>query len=91
MKSSRVDAPIVEEFPLTLECKVAELQHTAYGFRVLGEIVNVLAEDRVLDEKGRVDPTKLNAFVFDQFQNGYYKIGEKCGQAWSSGAGLMKK
>ena len=91
VKSSKVDAPIVEEFPLTLECKVAELQHTAYGFRVLGEIVNVLAEDRVLDEKGRVDPTKLNAFVFYQFQNGYYKIGEKCGQAWSSGAGLMKK
>lgn len=91
VKSDKVDAPIVEEFPLTLECKVAELQHTAYGFRVLGEIVNVLAEDSVLDEKGRVDPTKLGAFVFDQFQNGYYKIGEKCGQAWNSGAGLMKK
>mgnify|MGYP001851195011 CR=1 FL=1 len=50
-----------------------------------------LAQRRVLDEKGRVDPAKLNAFVFDQFQNGYYKIGEKCGQAWNSGAGLMKK
>lgn len=90
VKSDKVDAPIVEEFPITLECKVAELQNTVYGFRVLGEIVNVLADEKVLDEKGNVDPTKLNAFVFDQFQNGYYAIGEKVGQAWDTGAGLMK-
>ena len=40
VKSTRVDAPIVQEFPVTLECKVVECQNTAYGFRVLGEIVN---------------------------------------------------
>ena len=90
VKSGKVDAPVVEEFPLTLECKVAECQNTVYGFRVLGEIVGVLAEESVLDEKGRVDPAKLNAFVFDQFQSGYYAIGEKVGQAWSTGAKLMK-
>ena len=44
-----------------------------------------------MDEKGNVDPTKLNAFVFDQFQSGYYAIGEKVGQAWQIGAPLMKK
>lgn len=91
VKSTRVDAPIVEEFPLTLECKVAECQHSIHGFRVIGEILNVLADEKVLDEKGKVVPEKLNAFVFDQFQNGYYAIGEKVGQAWQSGAGLMKK
>ena len=90
VKSEKVDAPVVEEFPLTLECRVAECQHTAYGFRVLGEIVGTLAEESVLDEKGKVDPTKLNAFVFDQFQSGYYAVGEKVGQAWSTGAKLMK-
>ena len=90
-KSTRVDAPVVQEFPLTLECRVVELQNTSYAFRVLGEIVNVLADEAVLDEKGRVDPAKLNAFVFDQFQSGYYAVGEKVGQAWNSGAGLMKK
>ena len=90
IKSTKVNAPIVEEFPVTLECKVAELQQTTYGFRVLGEIVNVLADEKVLDEKGKIDPSKLNAFVFDQFQNGYYAIGEKVGQAWQSGAKLMK-
>lgn len=89
-KSDKVDAPVISEYPVTLECKVAELQQTSYGFRVLGEIVNVLADESVLDEKGKIAPEKLNAFVFDQFQNGYYAIGEKAGQAWNSGAGLMK-
>ncbi len=90
-KSARVDAPVVEEFPLTLECKVVECQHTVYGFRVLGEIVNVLADEKVLDEKGKVDPAKLNAFVFDPFRSGYYAVGEKVGQAWHTGAELVKK
>lgn len=91
VKSGRVDAPVVEEFPLTLECEVVECQHTAYGFRVLGEIVNVLADEKVLDEKGKVIPEKLNAFVFDQCRSGYYAVGEKVGQAWQTGAKLMRK
>ena len=91
VKSGRVDAPVVEEFPLTLECKVVEIQNDCGHNRVGGEIVNVLADERVLDAKGKVDPAKLNAFIFDQFQNGYYAVGEKVGQAWQSGAGLMKK
>ena len=90
VKSEHVDAPVVEEFPITLECKVAQLQNADGNFRVVGEIVNVLAEEKVLDEQGKVDPTKLGAFVFDQFQSGYYAIGEKVGQAWHSGAKLMK-
>ena len=90
IKSKRVDAPIIEEFPITLECKVKECQHTETGFRVLGEIINVLADEKILDDD-KVDPKKINAFVFDQFNNGYYAIGEKVGQAWDSGAKFMKK
>ena len=91
VKSEKVDAPIVQEFPLTLECKVVEDKEEVYGHHVIGEIVGVLADEAVLDEKGKVDPIKLNAFVFDQFQSGYYAIGEKVGQAWHIGAPLMKK
>ena len=90
VKSEKVDAPVVEEFPLTLECRVMEYHHNDYGFRVVGQIVNVLAEESVLDEKGKVDPKRLNAFAYDTLQSGYYAIGEKVGQAWSSGKGLMK-
>ena len=45
----------------------------------------------VLSEKGKVDPEKLHALMFDQFQNGYYTTGEKVGRAWNAGAGWMKK
>lgn len=91
VKSDKVDAPIIEEYPLTLECKVIEFQDQPYGLRVLGEIVGVLADEKVLDEKGKIDAGELNAFAFDQMRNGYYAIGEKVGQAWHSGADLMKK
>lgn len=91
VKSEKVDAPIVQEFPLTLECRVIEDKMEVYGHHIIGEIVGVLADEAVLDEKDKVDAAKLNAFMFDQFRSGYYAIGEKVGQAWHTGAPLMKK
>ena len=90
-KSSRVDAPIVTEYPLTLECEVVEFQQQPYGLRVLGKIVNVLADEKVLDEKGKIDAGKLNAFAFDQMRHGYYALGELVGKAWNAGTPLMKQ
>jgi len=90
-KSEKVDAPVIEEYPLTLECRVTEFQEQSYGLRVLGEIVNVLADEKVLDESGRIDAGKLGAFVFDQMKNGYYAVGEKLGEAWDAGSVFMKK
>lgn len=91
VKSDKVDAPVIEEYPLTLECRVVEFQDQPYGLRVLGEIVNVLADERVLDEKGRVDAGRLHAFAFDQMRHDYYAIGSVVGKAWNAGASLMKK
>ncbi len=90
VKSSRVDAPVIEEYPVTLECTVEQMEDEPYGLRVLGKIVNVMADERVLDEKGRIDAGKLQTFLFDQMRNGYYAVGEQIGQAWNSGMGLMK-
>ena len=90
-KSARVDAPVIAEYPLTLECRVAEIQEQPYGLRVLGEIVNVLAEEAVLDEKGKIDGGKLDTFLFDQMRHDYYAVGGVCGKAWHDGAPLMKK
>ena len=67
------------------------MQSQPYGLRVLGKIVNVIADEKVLDNAGKIDAGKLHAFAFDQMQNGYYAIGEKVGQAWHSGADLMHK
>ena len=89
-KSAKVDAPVIREYPLTLECTVVEIQKQPYGLRVLGRIENVLAEEAVLDEKGRVDASRLGAFAFDQMRNGYYALGEHVGQAWNAGAELYK-
>ncbi len=91
IKSTKVDAPVITEYPLTLECEAVDFQEQPYGLRILGKIVNVLADEKILDEKGRIDAGKIQAFAFDQMQNGYYAIGEKVGQAWHSGADYMKK
>lgn len=91
VKSEKVDAPVVQEFPVTLECRVVADKTEAYGHHVLGEIVGVLADEAVLDGSGKVAPGKLNAFVYDAFQNGYYAIGEKLGEAWNIGAPLLEK
>ena len=90
VKSTRVDAPIITEYPVALECEMVEMQNQPYGLRVLGKIINVVADERVLDDAGKVDAGKIKAFAFDQMQSGYYVIGEKVGKAWNSGADLMK-
>ena len=83
VRSDKVNAPIIEEFPVAMECELLD--------GVVGRIVNVKAEEAVLSEDGKVDPEKLNAIMFDQFRNDYYVTGEKVGKAWNAGAALMKK
>lgn len=91
VRSEFVNAPVIEEFPVVMECELAEVSSTGSFYAIVGRIVNTAAEESVLNEKGKVDPMKLNALIFDQFQHGYYTTGEKVGQAWNAGAGLMKK
>ena len=88
--SAHVNAPVITEFPVTIECELAEITETENLHAVVGRIINVSAKETVLSENGKVDPVKLNALIFDQFQNGYYVASEKVGKAWNAGAGLMK-
>ncbi len=90
-KSENVDAPIVEEFPLTMECELAEVVDTENMYCIVGKIVNTMVDEEALDEKGKVDPSKLDALIFDQFRSGYYVSGEQVGKAWNAGAKLMKE
>lgn len=91
VRSGHVNAPIIEEFPVVMECELAEVVHTENMYAIVGKIVNVAAEEAVLDEKGKVDPAKLDALIFDQFRHGYYVSGEQVGKAWNAGAALMKQ
>ena len=91
VKSEHVNAPIVEEFPVVMECELLEHLKDEHVSAIVGKIVNVKADEEVLDEKGKVDVLKLNAIMFDQFRNGYYMTGRKAGQAWNAGKELMLK
>ena len=87
--SSHVNAPVIEEFPLVMECELEEVIDTEYTFAIIGKVVNTQVDEKALDENGKVDVTKLNAISFDTFQFGYYALGEKVGQAWGDGKALV--
>lgn len=91
MQSSFVNAPIIEEFPVAMECELAEVVETESFYCIVGKIINTVADESVLSENGKVDPLKLQALMFDQFQHDYYVVGNKVGKAWHEGAALMKK
>ena len=78
--SPNVDAPIIDQYPLTLECKVVSW---ADGILV-GEVVNMSADERILTD-GKVDLTKLQPIVFDAAALCYRAIGDEVGKAWGAG------
>ncbi len=90
VKSEFVNAPVIEEFPLAMECELAGVIREDNVYAIVGKIVNACADEGVLDAKGKVDPVKLNALIFDQFGSGYYTVGERVGKAWNEGKPLMK-
>ena len=86
-KSTRVDAPVIEDLPLTLECKLNYIDEKSGC--VYGEIVNILAEESVMTD-GVVDLTKLDPLSYDPASRCYFSMGEKVGTAFSDGAALKK-
>lgn len=85
-KSELVDAPMINELPICVECRLKSYDPTTC--RMVGEIVNVSVDERVLDANGNVDVTKAAPITFDPFNNAYIKLGEKVGNAFSDGAEL---
>ncbi len=85
-KSEFVDAPIILELPMALECKLKSY-NSATGIMV-GEIVNVSADEKVLDENGLVDPAKLKPIVFDAINMLYFGFGRVAGHAFKDGLTL---
>ena len=78
--SPNVDAPIINEYPLTLECKVVSWE----GGILVGEVVNMSADESILTD-GKVDLAKLKPIVFDAAAMLYRSIGEEVGKAWGAG------
>ena len=86
--SDRVAAPVLTDFPLTLECELVEIQNGPNDVRIIGRILNVLADEKVLDPSGKVEPSKLDAILFEPYKRGYYSLGERVGDAWKEGKKL---
>ena len=89
-KSEFVNAPILTEYPVSIECELAGEVNTPNLHAIVGKIVNVSADESVVGDKDKIDPEKVNALIFDQYRHGYYAVGEKVGQAWNAGKDLMK-
>ena len=85
-KSAFVDAPLIDELPMTLECEV--ISYDTETCRLVGRIVNVSADDSVLGENGKVDPAKLQPITYDPMNHHYLVLGEKVGQAFHDGTAL---
>ena len=82
-KSEFVDAPLIDELPMSLECTVKSFSDGI----LIGEIVNVSADESIITD-GNIDPKKLKPITFDPANNTYIGLGEKVGNAFKDGAAL---
>ncbi len=89
-KSENIDAPIINEFPICMECEFIEYQNDTYGGGVVGKIINVSALEEVLDGDS-VDINSLNAICYDPFNHSYYEVTKKVGNAFNDGLKLKDK
>lgn len=85
IKSEFVNAPIINELPMTLECRLLKFNEDGI---CIGEIVNVSADESVLGEDGLIDHEKLGAITYDPVHHNYLKLGEKVGRAFFDGRKL---
>ena len=85
-RSQFVDAPLIDELPMALECEV--ISYDPESCRLVGRIVNVCADESILGENGKVDAAKLQPITYDPMSHHYLALGEKVGQAFHDGLQL---
>lgn len=85
-KSKFVDAPLIDELPMTMECTL--ISYDPETCRLVGNIVNISADESVLGEDGKVDVAKLQPLSFDPMHHQYLPLGEPAGQAFQAGLAL---
>lgn len=84
-KSEKVDAPVIEEYPICMECKVIGFEEDG----TLVEVVNVLAEEKYINEDGTLKLDEIGIIAYDPYGHGYYEIGSKVGNAFQEGKKLL--
>ena len=81
-KAETVYAPVINEFPICLECKFIEYQNNEYGCGVIGKVINVTADESVMVD-GKIDMSKVNAIAFAPYHHGRYDESKSAGN-WRS-------
>ena len=88
-RAELVDAPVISEFPICLECAFAESQDGESGCGVIGSVATITADEKVMTD-GKIDISKVNAIAFDPYTHGYYKVTGRVGEAFQDGLKLKK-
>lgn len=86
-KSSLVDAPIINELPIAVECEFIEYQSDETGLGVIGKVLQTSVESNLIKD-GKVDIESLNAIAFDPYTHGYYQVTKRVGEAFKDGLKL---
>lgn len=88
-KSENVNAPVFDCFPMTLECRVKEkINESETGCYLIGEIVNIVCDEKYLAGDGKPDVERMNLITFDPIHNGYIALGSRVGNAFKDGKKL---
>lgn len=85
VKSALVDAPVITELPMALECKLVKVNEDG---NVIGRIVNISVDESALAADGKPDVAKLAPISYDGVRNEYFVLGGKVGSAFHDGAAL---
>jgi len=86
-KSDLVDAPVINELPIAMECEFVEYQNDQTGIGVIGKVLRTSVEEDKLKD-GKVDIDSLEAIAFDPYTHGYYKVGGRVGEAFKDGLNI---
>lgn len=86
-KSALVDAPVINELPVAMECEFMECQDGDTGLGVIGKVLRTSVEEANIKD-GKVDVDSLEAIAFDPYTHGYYKVGGRVGDAFKDGLKL---
>ena len=84
-KAETVNAPVVNELKLTIECKVVNTVDIGSHTQITGEVVNIQADESILDERGKYDLAKLNPIIYDEEQFAYRTVSRVVAKAFNVG------
>ena len=87
-RGEQVDAPVIQELPVTMECKVVSITDMPGKHRIVGEVVATHVDERFLTDDGKISYAGMEAISFISADNGYYVVAERAGNAFCDGAAL---